>query len=62
MEVLMADQHFRFDVEEIRLIPKSGGIFEVKVNDQLIHSKKQTGVYPEANEVVSKIQAILGKK
>jgi selenoprotein W-related protein len=61
VEELMADHYFRFDVEEISLIPKSGGIFEVTVDDKLIYSKKQTGEFPETEEIVGKIRDILGK-
>ena len=38
-------------VESITLIPSGGGAFEVKVNDQLVYSKLQTGRHPEAGEV-----------
>ncbi len=38
-------------VETISLIPSGGGAFEVKVNDQLVYSKLQTGRHPEPGEV-----------
>ncbi len=38
-------------IETITLIPSGGGAFEVKVNDQLVYSKLQTGRHPEEGEV-----------
>ena len=35
------------------------GAFEVKVQDQLIHSKLQTGGFPDRNEVVEIIQDVV---
>ncbi len=34
-----------------RLIPGSGGVFEVKVSDKLVFSKKATGRFPEHDEI-----------
>jgi len=34
-----------------RLIPGSGGVFEVKVNDKLVFSKRATGRFPEHDEI-----------
>lgn len=47
----MGDHNFRYDVEEILLQPKGGGIFEVTVNDQVVYSKKELGRFPTENEV-----------
>jgi len=33
------------------LIPSSGGVFEVSLNDELIFSKKNLDRYPEKGEV-----------
>jgi len=56
----MDDNNFRYDIEEILLQPKGGGIFEVTVNDQLVYSKKELGRFPSANEVTDMIkQSIL---
>lgn len=37
------------------LIEGSGGIFDVKVDGQLIFSKKETGRFPEDHELLSAI-------
>jgi selenoprotein W-related protein len=34
------------------LIPGKGGVFEVKVNDELIYSKKETGVFPDISKLI----------
>lgn len=56
----MDDSNFRFDIDEINLLPKGGGIFEVTVNNQLVYSKKEQGRFPEKEEVSGLIrQAVL---
>jgi len=39
-------------IASLRLIPSSGGVFEVTANGRLVFSKKQTGRRPEPDEVV----------
>ncbi len=38
-------------IESITLLPSSGGVYEVTVNDQLLYSKKATGRHAEPGEV-----------
>jgi selenoprotein W-related protein len=42
-----------FDTElgEVALVPGTGGIFEVRVDDELIWSRKEQGRFPEAKEI-----------
>ncbi|MBU3915386.1 Rdx family protein [bacterium] len=35
-----------------KLIPSSGGVFEVKANGKLIFSKRRSGRFPEKDEIV----------
>jgi selenoprotein W-related protein len=42
---------------DVRLIPSSGGVFEVKVDGDLIFSKKALRRHAEPGEVVKLIQA-----
>ena len=42
-------------VSGLTLVPASGGVFEVKLNDQLIYSKRQTGVFPDAEALMADI-------
>ncbi|QHT65705.1 SelT/SelW/SelH family protein [Rhodocytophaga rosea] len=39
------------DLAEVALIPGTGGIFEVRLDDQLLFSRKEMGRFPEAKEV-----------
>ena len=39
------------DFSELTLIPSSGGVLEVSLNDELIFSKKELERYPEKDEV-----------
>lgn len=40
---------------EPELIAGSGGIFDVKVDGQLIYSKHETGRFPEHKEILSQL-------
>ena len=55
----MADyQHI---IEEITLITSSGGAYEVRVNDELIYSKKTVQRrHAEPGEVMAKFREIVG--
>jgi selenoprotein W-related protein len=44
-------------ISDWEVIPSSGGIFEVSVNDELIFSKKSLGRHAEPGEVKSLLQA-----
>ena len=39
------------------MIPSGGGVFEVVADGQLIHSKKQTGQFPEPGEILAALRA-----
>lgn len=38
------------------MIPSGGGVFEVKVDGRLVHSKKRTGRFPERGEIVAALR------
>ena len=44
------------EIEELSLIPSSGGVFEVKFGEELIFSKKDKGDYPEKDEIEDMIK------
>jgi len=44
-------------IADWKLIPGSGGVFEVTVNNELIFSKKSLGRHAEPGEVKSLLQA-----
>ncbi|SDY74444.1 selT/selW/selH selenoprotein domain-containing protein [Proteiniborus ethanoligenes] len=35
----------------VSIIPSSGGVFEIKINDELIFSKKELSRFPNDDEV-----------
>ena len=49
--------HFRHDIECIHLIPSSGGVFEVTVNDEKIYSKAETGLFPKTADILDKMRS-----
>jgi selenoprotein W-related protein len=40
----------------VRLIPSSGGVFEVRNGQQLLFSKRRLGRFPEEGEVLAKLR------
>ena len=48
--------HFKTDIEEMVLVPSSGGRFEVLVDDRLIYSKLETGTFPEPRDIVKALE------
>lgn len=49
-----------FDVE-CELIKGGGGIFDVKVDGNLVYSKHQTGQFPDHDKLVNQIARIAAK-
>jgi selenoprotein W-related protein len=35
----------------VTLIPSSGGVYEIKLDDQLIYSRKATGEFPDPEQI-----------
>jgi predicted Rdx family selenoprotein len=52
-EKILHDHHDT--VQEVTLIPSSGGVHEVTFGSELISSKKETGKHPDSDEVLRKI-------
>jgi selenoprotein W-related protein len=42
----------------MELIPSSGGAFEVTVNGVKIYSKLDTGIFPDTEEIIKKMESI----
>jgi selenoprotein W-related protein len=42
---------YKNEIESFELIPSSGGVFEVTLDGKLIFSKKETGRFPENEEI-----------
>lgn len=49
---------FGSNIIDIRLITSSGGVFEIKINNELIFSKKEQNRFPEEIEIIKKIKAL----
>ncbi|MDQ0158926.1 selenoprotein W-related protein [Alkalibacillus salilacus] len=41
----------------MKLIPSSGGAFEISVNDQKIYSKLDTGEFPDINAIINDMKS-----
>jgi len=49
-------------ITDLTLIPSGGGAFELKVNGELLHSKLQTGQFPDEQWALEAVSARLKKK
>jgi selenoprotein W-related protein len=45
-------------IKSLTLIPSSGGAFEIRANGNLIHSKLDSGDWPDFEQVVSAIKKL----
>ena len=43
-------------IGSLKLVPSSGGVFEVSVNGRKIHSKAQTGEFPDFDALLKTIE------
>ena len=53
---------YKQQIKELKLIPASGGCFELSVNGELIYSKLQTKQFPDEKWVLDTVGARLKKK
>lgn len=49
-------KNFEYKFQSIELIPSDGGRFEVKVGDQLVYSKLETGSHIEPGDLVKLVE------
>ena len=56
---LLEDKHLEAQIQDFKLIPATGGKFELVVNDKLIFSKKALGRHAEPGEIYKLIKANL---
>jgi selenoprotein W-related protein len=47
---------FEHQIDEVTIVPSSGGVFEVDVDGELIYSKKATGRHAEYDEVLASLR------
>jgi len=43
-------------ISSLKLIPSSGGVFEILKDENLVFSKKNEGRFPEEDEVISALE------
>ena len=55
------DAHIRkvAGIKTVDLIPSRGGAFEIRVNDELIHSKLESHEWPDFNAIAKQVEAKL---
>ena len=58
---LVADilDEFQTAIESIELVPSTGGVFEVSIDDELIFSKKKLERHAEPDEVIDIFRNII---
>ena len=44
-----------FDDVSVELVPGDNGVFDVFVNDELVHSRFQTRRFPDSEEILSEV-------
>jgi selenoprotein W-related protein len=47
---------FENEIGEFALVPGTGGIFEVRVDDEIIFSRSQEGRFPESKELKQRVR------
>lgn len=58
-EVLTA---FKQGIDAWTLIPSRGGVHEVEIDGELVHSKKATGEHPSSERIIAAIAERLGQQ
>ncbi len=46
---------------DVEFIEGRGGVFDVKVDGQLVYSKHETGSFPEHDPLIKKIEALAAR-
>ena len=47
---------FTDDVSEVRLVPGTGGVYSIEIDDQLIWERKRDGGFPDAKLIKQKVR------
>ncbi len=53
---------YKQQIKELKLIPSSGGCFELSINGDLIYSKLKTGKFPDEQWAYEAVGSRLQKK
>lgn len=49
---------FSTDLAQVTLVPASGGIYQIQVNDELIWDRKTDGGFPDAADIKRRVRAL----
>jgi selenoprotein W-related protein len=52
--------HFKTRISSLKLIPSTGGCFELTVNGKLLYSKLATGKFPEEEKMLAACEGAAG--
>ncbi len=52
--------HYQHVIDEVRIITGDNGVFDVKVDGELVYSKKQTGRHAEPGEILALFTDLVG--
>ena len=50
---------FNTDITSLALVPGTGGIFEVRLNNAVIFSRKEVGRFPESKELKQLVRDVI---
>ena len=54
-------EHFKMQKVEMKLIPSSGGCFELTANGKLLYSKLAVGKFPEEELMLKQVEALIAE-
>jgi predicted Rdx family selenoprotein len=54
--------HYQHVIDELRLVTGAKGVFDVRVDDELIYSKHAEGRHAQEGEVLTRFRELLGPK
>lgn len=53
--------HFKMQVLEMKLIPSSGGCFELTANGKLLYSKLSEGRFPDEDLMIKQLEVLMSE-
>jgi selenoprotein W-related protein len=51
---------YKNKIGALTFLPSSGGVFEIRVNDSLIHSKKESDQFPDEETILKRVGEMVG--
>jgi selenoprotein W-related protein len=52
--------HYQHEIDELRLVTGSKGVFDVRVDGKLIFSKHESGRHAQSGEVLERFREMIG--